>query len=111
MISHHPPHRAAPPGCPAHRAAAPGRGVPFALHGRTLTGPELLAAYRRLRQRHGAVVPVTIGPGLEAWLVLGYREVLRVCRDERSFTRDSRCWTLLREGRVPPDSPVLPFVA
>ena len=108
---HRPPHRAAPPGCPAHRVAVHGRGTPFRLYGRALTGEELHAAYRRLRREHGPVAPVALGPGLEAWLVLGYRELLRLCRDEETFSRDARWWTPLREGRVPPDSPVMPFVA
>lgn len=100
-----------PPGCPAHRAAAHGGGARFPLYGRTLAGHELPTLYERLRRRHGPVAPVTIGPGLEAWLVMGYRELLHLCRDERLFSRDSRRWAPLREGRVPTNSPLTPFVA
>ncbi|WP_255951066.1 cytochrome P450 [Streptomyces odontomachi] len=66
--------------------------------------------YERMRREHGAVAPVTIAPGLGAWLVIGHPELLRVTRDEQDFSHDPRRWNLLREGRVPADSPVMPMV-
>jgi len=92
-----------PGGCPARRRPAP-------LYGPHLTGDDLPALYELLRTRHGPVAPVALAPGVHAWLVLGYRELLRVARDERDFSHDPRRWTLPREGRVPADSPVLAFV-
>ncbi|MET7615792.1 cytochrome P450 [Streptomyces sp. NPDC005408] len=68
------------------------------------------ALYEELRREHGPVAPVTIAPGIEAWLVLGHRELLRLTREEQDFSHDPRRWTLLREGRVPADSPILPMV-
>ncbi|MCZ7414137.1 cytochrome P450 [Streptomyces sp. WMMC897] len=66
--------------------------------------------YEELRLRHGPVAPVTVAPGIDAWLVLGHRELLRLTREEQDFSHDPRRWTLLREGRVPADSPILPMV-
>nr|WP_257578661.1 cytochrome P450 [Streptomyces sp. JJ38] len=66
--------------------------------------------YEELRLRHGPVAPVTLAPGIDAWLVLGHRELLRLTREEQDFSHDPRRWTLLREGRVPADSPILPMV-
>ncbi|MQY11513.1 Cytochrome P450 monooxygenase PikC [Streptomyces sp. RB5] len=68
------------------------------------------ALYERLRAEHGPVAPVLIAPGIPAWLVLGFTELLRVARDERSFSHDPRNWRLLREGRVAADSPIMPTV-
>ncbi len=86
--------------CPA---AAP-------LYGPQLDGDTMPALYEQLRRDHGPVAPVTIAPGIEAWLVLGHRELLRLTREEQDFSHDPRRWTLLREGRVPADSPIMPMV-
>ncbi|MEE1928456.1 cytochrome P450 [Streptomyces sp. TRM 70351] len=92
--------------------AGPGAGRCPAtpLYGPQLDGDALPQLYEELRQRHGPVAPVTIAPGIDAWLVLGHRELLRLTREEQDFSHDPRRWTLLREGRVPPDSPILPMV-
>ncbi|WP_267246580.1 cytochrome P450 [Streptomyces sp. PR69] len=66
--------------------------------------------YEELRRAHGPVAPVTVAPGIDAWLVLGHRELLRLTREEQDFSHDPRRWSLLREGRVPADSPILPMV-
>ncbi|WP_233221745.1 cytochrome P450 [Streptomyces carminius] len=93
----------APPRCPAGRSPAP-------LYGPGLDGDNLPELYARLRARYGPVAPVSLAPGVYAWLVMGYREVLRLARDERNFSHDPRLWNLPREGRVPSDSPVLAFL-
>ncbi|HET6857079.1 MAG TPA: cytochrome P450 [Streptomyces sp.] len=80
------------------------------LYGPQLDGDGLPALYEELRRTHGPVAPVTVAPGIDAWLVLGHREVLRLTRDEQDFSHDPRRWSLMREGRVPADSPILPMV-
>ncbi|MBZ4320316.1 cytochrome P450 [Streptomyces huiliensis] len=97
-----------PPGCPAHRPAA-GAAPAAALYGQVLTG-DTHALYERLRREHGPVVPVELEPGVPAWLVIGYRELLEVTRNEECFSHDSRRWRALREGLVRPDSPLLPMM-
>ncbi|WP_053161384.1 cytochrome P450 [Streptomyces caatingaensis] len=82
---------------------------PTALHGAVLTG-DTEALYERLRREHGPVAPVELEPGVPAWLVLGYREVLEVTRNEDCFSHDSRRWRALREGLVRPGSPLLPMM-
>ncbi|MFG2758467.1 cytochrome P450 [Streptomyces wuyuanensis] len=86
------------------------RPTATALYGPHLDGDAMPALYEELRRNHGPVAPVAVAPGIEAWLVLGHRELLRLSRDEQDFSHDPRRWSLLREGRVPPDSPILPFV-
>jgi cytochrome P450 len=80
------------------------------LFGPGLDGATLPSLYEKLRIEYGPVAPVTIAPGIDAWLVIGHRELLRVTRDEQFFSHDPRRWTLLRDGRVPPESPLLPVV-
>jgi cytochrome P450 len=79
------------------------------LYGTAMDGP-LTELYERMRRDHGSVVPVEIAPGVEAWLVIGHRELLHLTRDEQYFSHDPRHWTPLRDGRVPPDSPLMPLV-
>lgn len=95
-----------PARCPVTGAPAPAT----ALHGPDLDGDAMPALYERLRGTHGPVAPVTIAPGVDAWLVIGHRELLQLTRDEQDFSHDPRRWSLLREGRVPADSPILPMV-
>jgi len=94
---------APPPGCPAHRDIAPlyGSAVAEDPHGH----------YARLRERHGAVAPIELEPGVEAWLVLGYPELLELTRNEQLFSKDSRRWRVPREGRLRADSRLLPMTA
>lgn len=87
-----------------------GRCPAAALYGPHLAGDAMPALYEGLRSAHGPVAPVLIAPGIEAWLVLGHRELLRLTREEQDFSHDPRRWSLLREGRVPADSPILPMV-
>ncbi|MFF0445525.1 cytochrome P450 [Streptomyces sp. NPDC004609] len=96
---------------PRPSAAGTGRGPAApALYGPDLDGDTLPAFYEELRREYGPVAPVTIAPGIGAWLVLGHRELLRLTREEQDFSHDPRRWTLLREGRVPPESPIMPMV-
>jgi len=64
------------------------------------------AVYERLRRQYGPVAPVGLF-GVPAWLVLDYREVLEVLRNESVWRRDIRHWRARAEGRLPPDWPLL----
>ncbi len=96
-----------PPGCPAHGLGTGGV--------RRIYGPEAeadpIGLYNKLRAEHGAVAPVLVHGDLPAWLILGYAENLEVMRTPSRFSRDSRRWRELQQGRVPMDSPLLPVVA
>jgi cytochrome P450 len=95
---------APPPGCPAHGLGPGGR---YRLH----EAEDLAALYERLRAEHGPVAPVLIHDDLPLWVVLGHAENMHMVRTPSQFTRDSRVWTPLREGRVGPDHPLLPHIA
>ncbi|MDF3288057.1 cytochrome P450 [Streptomyces silvisoli] len=69
------------------------------------TRPALV--YERLRERYGPVAPVEVF-GVPVWLVLGFREVLDVLRDESRWKKDVRHWRALQQGRIPSDWPLLP---
>lgn len=96
---------APPPGCPAHQppdvTALYGAAVAEDPHG----------LYARMRERHGPVAPIELEPGVEAWLVLGYPELLELTRNETLFSKDSRRWRVPAEGRLKPDSRLLPMTA
>lgn len=96
---------APPPGCPAHGLGPEGL--------RRLYGPEAdadpMALYERLRGEHGAVAPVLLPGDRPAWLVLGHRENLEVARTPSLFSRDSRLWQDMQQGKVPPDHPLAPL--
>jgi cytochrome P450 len=95
-----------PPGCPAH-----GRG-PGGLQ--RLYGPgteDLGEIYEQLREEHGAVAPVLLHDDLPMWVVLGHAENLRMLRTPSHFTKDTRLWSPLREGKVRPDHPLMPHIA
>ncbi|MGW4349182.1 cytochrome P450 [Streptomyces sp. NPDC004690] len=95
---------APPPGCPAH-AVGPG-----GLH-RLHEVRDLRALYRRLREEHGPVAPVLLHDDVPIWVVLGHAENLHMVRTPSQFTRDSRIWTPLTDGRVKPDHPLMPHFA
>lgn len=94
-----------PPQCPAH--APDGGPVP-------LYGPEFAedpgAFYARLRE-YGPAAPVEVAPGVRATLVTEYATALRVLQNPKTFSKDSRRWRELNEGRVPLDSPAVPMLA
>ncbi|PHQ52286.1 cytochrome [Streptomyces cinnamoneus] len=96
---------ASPSKCPVH---AYGPGGVARLYGPTAED-DPMGLYEQLRDRHGAVAPVLLHGDLPAWLVLGYRENLDVTRTPSRFSRDSRNWRDLREGKVPPDHPLTPI--
>ncbi|SFC01934.1 cytochrome P450 [Streptomyces aidingensis] len=63
------------------------------------------AVYARLRKL-GPAAPVELAPGVPATLVTGYAEALHVLRSPELFVKDPRRWPALRDGTVPPVSPV-----
>ncbi|BBJ46163.1 hypothetical protein SSPO_088810 [Streptomyces antimycoticus] len=90
---------APPPGCPAHAAR--------------LYGPDFrrrpAETYQRIRHESGQVAPVLLEGDIDAWFVLGYRETRQVLSDVETFGRDPRRWN--GWDSVPPDWPLLPWVA
>lgn len=90
-----------PPGCPAH-------GNPQ-LYGPAF-GADPDSHYAQLRPS-GLSAPVDIAPDVEVELVTSYDAALYVLQNPASFTRDSRRWNALNEGRVPADCPALPMMA
>jgi cytochrome P450 len=93
-----------PPGCPAHGTGA---RVP-------LYGPEFAAdpqAYYSYLRHFGPAAPVELAPGVEATLVTDYSAALRLLQDSASFRKDSRRWRDFNDGKVAPDSPVVPLLA
>ncbi|MFJ5686806.1 cytochrome P450 [Streptomyces sp. NPDC093099] len=102
----HPSPLSPPAECPAH---SPG---PELLPLSAATGAsEPREVYRRLREQWGNVARVELEPGVPAWLVMGYRELLTITRQEQVFSRDARNWRDLNEGVVPPHSGLLPMMA
>ncbi|MFD1659884.1 cytochrome P450 [Streptomyces caeni] len=94
---------APPPGCPAHGS---GLSVP-------LYGPEFAAhpqSYYEYMRQHGPLAPVELAPGVEATLVTDYATALQLLQDSGAFRKDARRWRDFNEGRVSPDSPVLPLL-
>ncbi|MDH6578843.1 cytochrome P450 [Kitasatospora sp. MAP5-34] len=103
---------APPPGCPAHGL---GLGADSLGAGglRRLYGPEAeadpMGLYEKLRAEHGAVAPVLVQGDLPAWLILGHRENLDVARTPSRFSRDSRRWHAMQEGKLGVDHPLAPI--
>ncbi|MPY33486.1 cytochrome P450 [Streptomyces adustus] len=102
------PHPTAGPAVSCPVTGAPGTAT--ALYGPGLDGNTMPALYEELRTTHGPVAPVSVAPSIDAWLVLGHRELLQLTREEQNFSHDPRQWSQLREGRVPANSPILPIV-
>ncbi len=63
-------------------------------------------AYREMRRRYGALVPVELAPGVPATLVVGYHTAVRILNDPEHFPADSRVW----QKAIPRDCPVLPLL-
>jgi cytochrome P450 len=76
----------------------------------TTTCADPQAAYQVLRERWGQVAPVELEPGVPAWLVMGYPEILHVVRNERLFARNPLHWRLLSDGVVRQDSGLGPMM-
>ncbi|MEU8527973.1 MULTISPECIES: cytochrome P450 [Streptomyces] len=93
-----------PPGCPAHDS---GGRVP-------LHGPEFAddpQAYYAFLRHQGPTAPVEIAPGVEATLVTDYATARQLLQNSGALlSKDSRRWRDLGEGRIPPDSPVVPVL-
>ncbi len=96
---------APPPGCPAHGTTT---GLTPLV---SAAGADARRVYERLRAEWGSVARIELEPGVPGWLVLGYREVLTVTRQEKTFSRDARHWRDLNDGVVRPDSALLPMMA
>ncbi|MGW4231790.1 cytochrome P450 [Streptomyces sp. NPDC004980] len=95
-----------PPGCPAHPHHGSG---PLPLSA-VVGSPDPRAVYRGLREEWGSVAKVELEPGVPAWLVMGYRELLVITRQEQLYSRDARNWRDLNEGVVSPHSGLLPMM-
>jgi cytochrome P450 len=54
--------------------------------------PDPQAVYDRLRKQWGEIAPVELEPGVPAWLVMGYREIIQVARNDRLFSRSAADW-------------------
>ncbi|MFE2937748.1 cytochrome P450 [Streptomyces sp. NPDC059255] len=63
------------------------------------------AIYARLR-RFGAVAPVEIHPGVNAWLVIDYQAALEVLRDTATYSHNPLSWS----DPVPSDHPIAPVI-
>ncbi|MFJ2805793.1 cytochrome P450 [Kitasatospora sp. NPDC087271] len=101
----------ASPGCPVPHGGSLPTGIPLTpLYGHAVA-EDPHGLYARLRQRYGPVAPIELEPGVEAWLVLGYAELLELTRNEALFSKDSRRWRVPAEGRLSPDSRLLPMTS
>ncbi|MEQ4302693.1 cytochrome P450 [Plantactinospora sp. B6F1] len=73
--------------------------------------PEPRHVFQKLREEYGPVAPIELEPGINAWLVLGYHEVLTVARQEQTYSCDPTDWSVYQAGRLAPDSPVRPMMS
>ncbi|WP_055595748.1 cytochrome P450 [Streptomyces hirsutus] len=64
------------------------------------------AAYRRMREQCGPLVPVDLAPGVPATLVVGYEEARRILGDPQRFPADPRRW----QTSVPDTCPIRPMM-
>jgi cytochrome P450 len=98
-----------PPGCPAHTPPPTSTAGLVPLF-RVTGAAEPLEVYRELRAAWGNVAKVELEPGVAAWLVMGYRELLTVTRQEQIYSRSARNWSDLNDGVVTPESGLLPMM-
>ncbi|MFJ9951351.1 cytochrome P450 [Kitasatospora sp. NPDC091207] len=101
----------APPGCPAHAGGGLPAGVPLPPLWGAAVAEDPHGLYSRLRAQYGPVAPIELEPGVEAWLVIGYPELLELTRNEALFSKDSRRWRVPAEGRLAADSRLLPMTS
>ncbi|WP_228473814.1 cytochrome P450, partial [Streptomyces calidiresistens] len=66
------------------------------------------ATYTRMRAT-GPASWALIAPGVEVVVVTSHPAALQTLRSPR-YSKDARRWRALAEGRIPPDSPVLPMM-
>ncbi|NYV72815.1 cytochrome P450 [Streptomyces sp. UH6] len=64
------------------------------------------AAYRRMREQFGPLVPVDLAPGVPATLVVGYEQARRILGDPMRFPADPRAW----QAAIPDTCPVRPMM-
>ncbi|WP_446725105.1 cytochrome P450 [Nocardiopsis sp. N85] len=67
--------------------------------------------YAKMRAEHGPIIPAELAPGVRGWLVTDYATLISWSRDTTTFSHDARLWRDFNEGRVDPDSPLLPMMA
>ncbi|MFD5857537.1 cytochrome P450 [Streptomyces chartreusis] len=94
---------APPPGCPAHGS---GQRIPM-YTAEFAADPQAYFDYMR---HHGPTAPVELAPGVPATLVTDYAAALDLLQNPGDFRKDPRRWRDLNEGRISPDSPVLPLM-
>lgn len=88
------------------------RGAPISTGGPryALYDPEFAAdphrAYRQMRSQYGALVPVSLAPGVPATLVISYHTAVRILHDPEHFPADPRVW----QRSVLADCPILPIL-
>ncbi|WP_070018770.1 cytochrome P450 [Streptomyces nanshensis] len=74
-----------------------------------LYGPDFAArpdvTYDQLRDA-GPVGWAEISPGVHALVVTDYRAALTLLNDNATYSKDARRWQALRDGQIPPRSPV-----
>ena len=92
-------------------ATHPGHGsAQAAQHRYPMYTPEFAAdpyaAYAHMRQRHGALAPVSLHPQVPATLVIGYHTAVRILHDPERFPADPRIW----QQTVPAHCPILPML-
>jgi cytochrome P450 len=92
-----------------HAGATPSAPARCPMHGADFAA-EPHRAYDQMRA-YGPAAPVELAPGVDATLVVQHEMALRVLQNTTLFSRDSRRWAALNEGRVSLDSPVLPMMA
>ncbi|MFF4863515.1 cytochrome P450 [Streptomyces sp. NPDC001231] len=64
------------------------------------------AAYQRMREQFGPLVPVDLAPGVPATLVVGYEQARRIVADPQRFPADPRRW----QTSVPDTCPIRPMM-
>ncbi|MCX4515790.1 cytochrome P450 [Streptomyces sp. NBC_01619] len=93
-----------PPGCPAH-----GSGQRLQMYTPDFAAnPQ--ACYDYLRQL-GPTAPVELAPGVKATLVTSHHAALQLLQNPSIFRKDARRWRDFNDGKISPDSPVLPLLS
>ncbi|MEN3613902.1 cytochrome P450 [Plantactinospora sp. ZYX-F-223] len=77
----------------------------------TTACPDPQHVFARLRAEHGPVAPVELEPGVHAWLVMGYQEILTVTRQEQVYSCDPDDWSAHHDGSLPADSLLRPMMS